>query len=113
MKKFMYKSERFDRFFRLEFGRELWRFLTSPQNTEIMLKAANEGRAPLTDHLKYIEKRYANHILSTDYPKGEVVVFINNMIKQIMLHFGYEHSACTLCNGHYIKSTGLYKKPGA
>ncbi|MGE5670442.1 MAG: hypothetical protein ACM31E_03300 [Fibrobacterota bacterium] len=93
------------------FAEEIWTYFTKKENLQLMFDAINEKKPPLWYHLEYIEVHFCRYIESDDFPGDDVEVMINNMIKQIMEKFGYEHIACgMLRHAKYIKLSGVYKK---
>lgn len=93
------------------FAEQIWIYFTKKENIQLMLDAVQEKKPPLLHHLEYIETNYEQYIKSDEFPGDDVVVMINNMIKQIMEKLGYEHIACgMLRHAKYIKLSGVYTK---
>jgi hypothetical protein len=107
-----YKPGRFAYLMSKPFAREMWEYAADDGRVRTMLAAAAAGRPAIEPLLAEIESRFEEHLGSAEYPKEEIGVFINNMIKQIMEKSGYALIACGKCrNGRFIKSSGLFS-PG-
>jgi hypothetical protein len=107
----LYEPGRFQYLWEKDFSSDIWKFLTSESSIQSMINATSQGKAAITDLLYDIEIKFGEQLNSSDYSGDDVAVFINNMIKQIMLHRGYEHIGCGLCSqAKFFNSSGLYKK---
>ncbi|MDG5813569.1 hypothetical protein QA601_00615 [Chitinispirillales bacterium ANBcel5] len=104
----VYRSERFSHLYNTSTGKDLWSFLSSPQQIKRMQSEVNTGNAPIKALLTELETRFLTFFTAGDNESGEVAVFINNMLKQLFEHLGYTHTGCARCNGKFIKSTGIF-----
>lgn len=106
-----YNPGRFTSLMEKPFVRELWDFLTDENNINLMISATQAAKPAIWPILAELETRFEEHLSSPEYPKEEICVLINNMIKQIFEMQGLEHMACGLCRqGRYFKSSGVYRK---
>ena len=95
-----------------KFAQDMWRFIADETSIAAMLDAAAKGHPAIWPLLDTLESRFEKQLLSNKYPRDEICVLANNMIKQIMEHLGYEHCACGLCrNRRFFRSSGVYRKP--
>lgn len=104
-----YQPGRFIYLFEKPFGERLWSYLSAEPQVKVMIEAVKDGQPALKPLLDTIESEYEEHLASKDYPEEDVSVFINNMIKQILEHNGYEHVGCGLCRGRFFKASGVYR----
>jgi hypothetical protein len=108
-----YIPGRFAELFEQPFAKELWSYLTEPLQVQAMAAAIDAGKPAIEPLLAYIENRFESPLASSDYPPDDVGILVNNMIKQIMEAQGYEHCACGLCRGRFIRQSGVYRRAGA
>ena len=109
-----YKAGRFTYIMKDDWAIELWDFLSNPEQIISMITATNENKPAIFPLLSRIEKQFRPYLQSSKYNEDDAVVFVNNMIKQIMEYQGYEHSACGLCpQADIIKVSGLYRRQSA
>ncbi|MFP4164435.1 MAG: hypothetical protein ACLFQB_09270 [Chitinispirillaceae bacterium] len=104
-----YEPGRFSYLFEKTFGERLWKYLSAEPQVKELIEAVKNGQPAIKPLLGTIESEYEEHLASKDYPKEEVSVFINNMIKQILEQRGYEHVGCGLCRGRFFKASGVYR----
>jgi len=106
-----YKPGRFTYLMKEAFVHPLWEYLTDTFNIRCMIKAAAQGLPALSPLLTTVEERFGGYIASEKYHGDDVEVMVNNMVLQIMNHFGYEHIACGMMHhGNLIKVSGVYQK---
>jgi hypothetical protein len=106
-----YKPGRFAYLMEKPFVKELWHFLTDENRVELMFSASQAVKPAIGPFLADLESRFGGFLSSPEYPKEEICVLVNNMIKQILEIQGFEHIACGLCRqGRYFKSSGVYRK---
>jgi len=106
-----YKSGRFSYLMDKPFAKDLWNFLSDDVRLNLMFSATKAGKPAIEFFLADLESQFGEALSFPEYPKEEVGVFVNNMIKQIMENRGFGHVACGICrNGRYIKSSGVYRK---
>ena len=104
-----YQPGRFENLMNHKFASQIWSFLTQKISIELLIDATDSNKPAILYLLSEIESTFGMVLGSKEY--REVPVLVNNMIKQIMEHFGYQHSGCAICSdAEYIKSTGMYKK---
>ena len=105
-----YRPGRFEYLMKEPFVRELWAYLTGSGSIHAMIAATKRGEPAIMPLISEIERQFAEELTSSAYPEDDVVVLVNNMIKQIMEQNGYEHAACGICRAtNIIKSSGIYK----
>lgn len=108
-----YRPGRFEYLMKESFVRELWTYLTGSGSIRAMIAATKRGEPAILPLAGHIEKQYGEQLTSSMYPEDDVVVLVNNMIKQIMELHGYEHAACGICRTtSIIKSSGIYRACG-
>jgi len=93
------------------FAAELWHFLTARKQISGMASATAHGKPAIVPLIDEIESKFGTHFESPEFPHEEVMVFINNMIKQIMELSGYKYVGCGIIRGsRYFKNSGVYQK---
>jgi hypothetical protein len=106
-----YKPGRFAYLMAKPFVQELWNFLSDKRRVRLMVSASKKVKPAIWPFLEDLESRFGEFFSSSEYPKEEICVLTNNMIKQILEMKGFEHCACGLCRqGRYFKSSGVYRK---
>ncbi|MFW5785485.1 MAG: hypothetical protein ACOCW1_04795 [Chitinispirillaceae bacterium] len=108
-RKLQYRPGRFSYLFQKPFGERLWNYLSAEPQVQVMIEAVKDSQPALKPLLDTIECEYEEHLASKEYPEDDVSVFINNMIKQILEHHGYEHVGCGLCRGRFFRASGVYR----
>ncbi len=107
-----YRPGRFAYLMNESFVGELWAYLTRPESIQAMIEATGERKPAIMPIAGEIEERFKDELTSSAYPDDDVVVLVNNMIKQILDLHGYEHAACGICHGtSIIRSSGVFR-PG-
>ncbi len=107
-----YRPGRFAYLMNDSFVGELWAYLTRPESIRAMIAATRKRKPAIMPLAEEIEERFEEELTSSAYPDDDVVVLVNNMIKQILNMHGYEHAACGICHGtSIIRSSGIFK-PG-
>lgn len=107
----IYQPGRFEYLMKDPLTIEIWNFLKTSNNINLMIKATDLNKAAIDFLLSEIESLFGKFLNSSSEPDDNRPVMINNMIKQIMNQLGYEHTGCTLLpNARYIKASGMYKK---
>ncbi|MDA3800256.1 MAG: hypothetical protein PF692_14405 [Kiritimatiellae bacterium] len=108
----IYTPGRFSYLMNEPFAEELWNFISDETQIEKMTLATAQGLPAIEFFLNELEMRFDVHLKSENYPKEDVGILANNMIKQVMQHNGYVYTACGLCPaGKYIKMSGVYTTP--
>ena len=106
-----YEPGRFSYLMAKPFVQELWNFLSNESRVKRMISASQDVKPAIWPFLADLESRFGEFFSSSEYPKEEICVLANNMIKQILEMQGFEHFACGLCRqGRYFKSSGVYRK---
>jgi hypothetical protein len=106
-----YLPGRFAHYSDKPFFNELWQFLTDPKNVSKMVDSTMKGKPAIEALLPSIESRFEEYLTSTEYPKEEIGVLVNNMIKQFFEFNDYKHIGCgKCCHGRFIKNSGIFRK---
>jgi hypothetical protein len=105
-----YNPGRFTYLMEQPFVHDLWHFLTDENRIRLMVSATEFNKLAIEPFLAELESQFEKQLSNPDYPKEEISVFANNMIKQVLERNGYEYVACGRCEGRFIKSSGLYRK---
>lgn len=109
-----YEPGRFTYLMKESFADPLWEYLTDTSNITCMINAVAQGQPALSPLLATVEERFGGYIASEKYPGDDVEVMVNNMVMQILDHFGYEHMACGMMrHGRLIRVSGMYRKKHA
>lgn len=102
-----YHPGRFEKLMNQGFSSEIWNYLTTRGNIQLLIEATNSNKPAIFNILSEIETNFEAALGSEEFE--EVPVLVNNMIKQIMEHLGYQHVGCAFCvDAKYIKTTGMY-----
>ena len=93
------------------FALDLWDFLGDDPHVRMMIEATDNGKPAIAPLLSEIEARFGEFLSSSKHRDDDAIVLVNNMVKQIMEHAGYEHIACGLFPGaRHIRSSGVYRR---
>lgn len=91
-----------------EFGRQLWSLLAAPDSVMAMLIACENGLPPLRPLEKQIQDLFAA-LLPSGGDSDRFKTLCLNMAKQIMRHYGHEHTACVFQPpGSFFKTAGMF-----
>jgi len=93
------------------FAKQVWEYLSDDKQVYRMIAATEKNIPAIQPLLPEIETRFGEYLSSPEFPGDDVMVMVNNMIKQLLEMRGYEHFACGICRDcTHFKSSGLYKK---
>lgn len=106
-----YNPGRFAYLMHEPFATFAWEYFSAPAQIDRMIDATEGGQPAIEPLLEEVESRFSEQLSSTHYPGEEIAIFFNNMIKQIMEMYDFEHAACGLCRGaRFFRSSGFYRK---
>ncbi len=106
-----YKPGKFGYLMEEPFAVEIWNFLKTRKNIQALIDSTAQKKPAIDLLLPQLESYFGAFLDSANKSNDDIPTMVNNMIKQIMDHLGYEHTSCSLYpKARFIRSSGMYEK---
>lgn len=104
-------SERFAPHVNSDLAHEMWACVSRQESIDRMITAINEGKPAVTYMDSELHARFSELLKDHGELEPELKILCMNMMKQLLEHLGYEHTACAICSqGEFVKSAGIFSK---
>ena len=93
------------------FAKEFWEYISSEENIEKIVSAAERGDAAITPLMGEISSKFGAKIEDLDFETDRVKILCLNMCKQLLEKRGYMLVACAFMPpGSLFSEAGVFRK---